>query len=102
MRGMMKWQPFKSLTGQYKVLEEHKREREKVQKPELSDDEIEDINNLLVSLSKGDSVDVTYFDDGSILHFIDSFVRCDTIERKVMLRRKNIGFDVLLNLKRVE
>lgn len=102
MRGMMKWQPFKSLTGQYKVLEEHKREREKVQKPELSDDEIEDINNLLASLSKGDSVDVTYFDDGSILHFIGSFVRCDTIERKVMLQRKNIGFDVLLNLKRAD
>lgn len=102
MRGMMKWQPFKSLSGQYKVLEEHKREREKVCKPELSEDEIEDINNLLVSLSKGDSVDVTYFDDGSILHFVDLFVRCDTIERKVMLQKKSIGFDSLLNLKRAD
>ena len=38
MRGMMKWQPFKSLNGQYRVLEEHRKEKVKVEKPELSSD----------------------------------------------------------------
>lgn len=102
MRGMMKWQPFKSLSGQYRVLEEHRKEKEKVTKPELSDDEIEDINNLLVSLSKGDSVNVTYFDDGNIQHSIDKFIRCDTIERIIQLKTRRIQFDMLLGLSRAE
>ncbi len=100
MRGMMKWQPFKSLSGQYKVLDEHRKEKEKVEKPELSEDEIEDINNLLVSLSKGDCVNVTYFDNGSILHSKDNFIRCDTIERMIQLKTTRIRFDMLLGLTR--
>ncbi len=100
MRGMMKWQPFKSLSGQYQVLEEHRRQKEKKEKPELSDDEIEDINNLLISLSRGDSVDVTYFDEGQILHVIDSFVRCDPIERRLILNGKKVPFDNLLGVSR--
>ncbi len=102
MRGMMKWQPFKSLSGQYRILEEHRKEKEKVTKPELSDDEIEDINNLLVSLSKGDAVNVTYFDDGNIQHSIDNFIRCDTIERIIQLKTRRIQFDMLLSLSRAE
>ncbi len=102
MRGMMKWQPFKSLSGQYQVLEEHRKEKEKIAMPELSEDEIEDINNLLVSLSKGDFVNVTYFDDGSILHSLDSFIRCDTIERTIQLKSRRIRFDMLLGLTRAE
>lgn len=101
MRGMMKWQPFKSLSGQYKVLEEHRKQKERKEKPELSDDEIEDINNLLVSLSRGDSIDVTYFDEGQILHVTDSFVTCDSVERRLILRGKKVSFDSLLSVCRI-
>lgn len=100
MRGMMKWQPFKSLSGQYKVLEEHRRQKEREEKPELSEDEIEDINNLLVSLSRGDSIAVTYFDDGKILHLTDSFVACDQIERRLVLHGKKLSFDSLIGISR--
>ncbi len=102
MRGMMKWQPFKSLSGQYRILEEHRNAKEKIEKPELSEDEIEDINNLLMSLSRGDFVNVTYFDNGNIQHSIDSFIRCDTIERMIQLKSRRIQFDMLLGLKRAE
>lgn len=100
MRGMMKWLPFKSLSNQYKILDDHKREAEKVTKPELSEDEIEDMNNLLVSLNRGDRISVTYFDDGRILTLIDDFRRADPLERKLFLSKCGISFDSLLNLKR--
>lgn len=100
MRGMMKWQPFKSLSGQYKILEEHKKQKEKIDKPELSDDEIEDINSLLVALTRGDRVDVTYYDDGLICTVTDYFINCDSIEQRVIFRRKSVPFNVLLGLKR--
>lgn len=100
MRGMMKWQPFKSLSGQYRVLEEHEKQKRKVDKPDLSTDEIEDINALLVSLTKGDEVIYSYYDDGMIIHKKDAFLKCDPYEQKIIFKSSKVGFNSLLGIKR--
>ena len=100
MRGMMKWQPFKSLDGQYRVLREHQRERKKVEKPELSLDEIEQIDRTLTSLSKGDRVDVRYYQDGFIREEKETFLKADPISRSIHLSSGTLRFEDLLSLKK--
>ena len=60
MRGMKKWLPFKSLKGQYEELEKMKKERAKVEKPVLSEDEEEEVNRFLIGLKRGEKTKGRY------------------------------------------
>ena len=102
MRVMMKWQPFKSLNGQYRVLEEHRKEKVKVEKPELSSDEVEDINAMLVSLSRGDIIRIRFFYDGQISVRTEVFISVDEIDRIIKCEGSIISFDDLLGIERCE
>lgn len=103
MRGMKKWLPFKSLSGQYEVLEERKKERSKVTRPELSLDEIDELNQALTSLKKGEEAKVTYFVDGVIVHNKPLvFLRCDGAEQKVFFKGLSLPFRNLLRIEREE
>lgn len=101
MRGIKKWQPFKSLNGQYQILDERRKQKRKKDKPELSENQIEDINALLTSLTKGDYICVTYYDDGEIIQEKDLFLQIDPYEKRICLTKHILPFDALLDLKRV-
>lgn len=96
MRGMKKWLPFKSLSGQYEVLDKMKQGRKKVDKPELSIDEIDNINHALISLKKGDVANVTFFDDGFILSKDMIFVKYDGYTKTVYFKEMSLPFSSLL------
>lgn len=99
MRGMKKWLPFKSLSGQYEVLDQMRAERNKKEKPELSIDEIDDLNRALVSLQKGDVTKVTYFHEGEILNKTVVFVKCDGYAKTVFFKGFSLPFTSLLKLE---
>lgn len=92
MRGMMKWLPFKSLKGQYDLLAKARKEREKKEKPELSQDNAEDIDYMLRMLRKGDRTKVTFYYNGEILSREDVFVKTDSQERRIYF----LGFSLTL------
>ena len=101
MRGMIKWLPFKSLVGQEKYIEELKDEKRKVEKPILSEDQKEEINEVLVSLFKNDPVRITYFSKGRIISKEEEFIKCDLNIKKIYF--KNTSFDInnLLKIKKL-
>lgn len=96
MRGMKKWLPFKSLKGQYEMLNEMKEKRNIVEKPELSIDQIDDLNRALVSLQKGDKTKVTYYDDGVIKKKDVVFVKCDGSSMHVFFKDIVLPFSSLI------
>lgn len=98
MRGRKKWLPFKSLIGQYEILDEREKENSKVERPEISLDEREDINNTLVSLKKKDKVKVTYYEDGRIFTERKTFLYCDTPQLKIRFKEGWLCFDNLLSV----
>lgn len=102
MRGMKKWLPFKSLNGQYQVLEEMEKERKKVSKPELSIDEIEEINLVLTSLQRGDRVKVTYYQNGQIVKRNFIFLKVDTYQKRLIGQGISLSFEDLLDIHRIE
>lgn len=98
MRGMMKWLPFKSLKGQYEILEAYEREKEKVVKPELSDDKIEEINYKLVSLKPGDKVKVKYYSNGFIKEAGLSFLSYDSLTDRLKFQTISLNTTDILDL----
>lgn len=99
MRGMIKWQPFKSLTGQYELLDERRREKNETEKPVLSSDQMEEINSVLTTLEKDQAVDVTYFENGEIRKKKAHFFKCDPYLQRVYFRDFQVPFDALLGLQ---
>jgi hypothetical protein len=99
MRGMKKWLPFKSLKGQYQVLDRMKENRMKTTKPELSIDQIDDLNRALSSLQKGDKTIVTYFDDGNILKKDAVFLKSDGTTMNVFFKGFSLPFSSLISFE---
>ena len=56
--------PFDALKGLHDALKLKEYEHEKMQKGDLTEDEIAQISAVLLSLNKVDNVEITYFDDG--------------------------------------
>ena len=48
-RGIKKWAPYKSLPEQDFTLKGHKEKEEKIEKPTISSEFAEEINNILVN-----------------------------------------------------
>ena len=48
-RGMKKWAPYKSLNEQDKYLKKVSDNNKKISKPQISSDEAEEINEILVN-----------------------------------------------------
>lgn len=92
MRGMKAWLPFQSLRGQREEIERVLAEKEKADLPELSEDEVQDIDKALRTLRRGDKAEVTFFDDGRVYTRKEIFQKVDLVERRVVF----LGFSLVL------
>ena len=90
-RGMKKWMPFAALPEQQTYMKQMLNDMEKVEKPELSEYQKEEINNVLVGLCQGNIITISYYDNGFIRKEKDEFFKkeksrcilnlyCDRIE----------------------
>ncbi|MGN4811152.1 YolD-like family protein [Bacillus cereus group sp. MYBK108-2] len=67
-RGMVKWQGFAAIPEQFAGIHEIVKEKMKVERPILTQDEKELIENLLLcSLLSEEEILITYFEDGHLL-----------------------------------
>ena len=88
-RGIKKWAPYKTLETQDFELKEHKEKEEKIEKPLISAEFAEEINNILVNYH-GELLDIGYFKNGKIITVTDHIKRIDTIEKKLVLFSKKV------------
>ena len=73
-RGMKKWAPFSSLIEQATCLEQMKYQRNKIERPILTEDRKEKINYVLQSYEKGQIVKIEFFNDG-YLYYINTTIK---------------------------
>lgn len=73
-RGMIKWLPFKSLPEQESFLALHRARRECESCPELSPDQLAELNATLKQLEPGDRIEITVFEDGHSHRFNTNFL----------------------------
>ena len=97
-RGMKKWAPYSSLIEQATCLEEMKYQKNKIEKPILTEDQIEKNNYVLSSYKKDQIVKIKFFHDGYI-YFINTSIRRIDLENKILvLEDGKLAFSDILDI----
>lgn len=92
-RGMKKWAPYKTLNEQWSTLDNIAEEEKLVEKPKISNEEAEEINDKLVNYS-GEEYTFYYYKNGRILKEKDTIHKIDVFNHKLILTN-----GVKINLK---
>lgn len=100
-RGMKKWAPYKTLTEQYEKLYELRKEKQKIEKPKISSDRAEEINEILVNYS-GEELVLTVYKNGEIFCITSPIYKID-INNKCLICKDNIKIQInnLINIERL-
>lgn len=99
---MKKWAPFSSLIEQATCLEEMKYQRNKIDKPILTDDQMEKINYVLQTYQKGQTVKIKFYNDG-YLYFVETQIkRIDLENKQLILTNGKLRFENILDIDNYE
>ena len=100
-RGMKKWAPYKSLIEQEKYLKKASQKNEKQERPQISSDEAENINEILVNYH-GEELEISYWRHDKINTISSILVKVDPENKKIVLpERRTIYFKELIGLERI-
>ena len=100
-RGMKKWAPYKSLNEQEDYLKKLHNKQEKVERPRISSDEAENINEILVNYH-GEELLIEYWRNEKINTVSSILSKIDPLNKKIILPlRKAIYFAELIRIERV-
>lgn len=89
--------PFDALKGFKELVKEV--ERVKVSKKELTEEDIEKLSKTILSLEKGMMVRVVYFDQDEYLKLEGIVSKIDITNRFIMIVKKRISLDDLLEIE---
>ena len=101
-RGMKKWAPFSSLIEQATCLEKIKYQRNKIEKPILTDDQKEKIEYVLQSYKKGQTVKIKFYNDGYLYVIETQIKRIDIENRSLILTNGKLRFENLIDIDNLE
>ncbi len=89
-RDKVKWSPFKTVSDQYKLLDEYIEEQNKVDMPLLSDDQLQILNETVYYNSMNNILtELSYWDNGYI-NSIECYInKVDLFEHVMVVTSKN-------------
>lgn len=100
-RGMKKWAPYKSLNEQEDYLKKLHNKQEKVERPSISSDEADNINEILVNYH-GEELLIEYWRNDKINTVSSILSKIDPVNKKIALPlRKTIYFAELIRIERI-
>ena len=100
-RGIKKWAPYKSLVEHDPAINKTKEEKTPVSKPKISNDEAEQINEILTNY-QGETLLVSYYHNKKIITKEIVIKKIDTYERKlVLIDRTSIPLSEIFKLEKV-
>ena len=100
-RGMKKWAPYKSLNEQENYLNKLHQNQNKVERPRISSDEAENINDILVNYH-GEELLIEYWRNEKINTLSSILSKIDPVNKKIVLPlRKTIYFTELIRVERL-
>ena len=100
-RGMKKWNAYKSLPEHDPAVRTSINKLSKVEKPKISSEEAEAINEILVNY-EGEEVEISYYRKGEIIKISTTIKKIDPYNRVLLLNNGDkIYLKELVGLKRV-
>ena len=92
--------PFDALKGLQETIKIKEYEHERIICGEMSEDEIKEISAVILSLEKGDSVNVDFFRDGHVLN-LSGLAKVDVFNQKLLVGAFEINFDDIRKIKKI-
>ena len=86
---MKKWAPYKSLNEQWSTLDNLYKNEDKVERPQISNEVAEEINDILVNYH-GQELEFYYYKNGYILKEKSTIKKIDAFNRKLILNNQKI------------
>lgn len=101
-RGMKKWAPYKALAEQAPALQKARESKVKIEKPLISNEEAEEINEILQTYH-GQPLLVKYYRNEKIHEEEIVIARIDIYEKKLVLtNRRSIKLSEIFYLKNID
>lgn len=97
-RGMKKWAPYASLIEQATCLEEMRYKRNKIEKPVLTQDRIEEINCALQSY-RGGPIKILFFFDGYLYTINKEIKKIDLENKLLVFENGKLKFNQIINIE---
>lgn len=97
-RGMKKWAPYSSLIEQATVLNQMKYNKNKIEKPLLTEDQKEKINFVLTNYH-GELVTIKFFHDGYLYIINDTIKKVDIENKKLILTKGKLDFRLIIDIE---
>ena len=99
-RGIKKWAPYKSLNKQEDYLNKLHKDQNKEFRPKISNDEAEEINDILVNY-RGEELIISYWRNDKTNTVSSVLNKIDPVNKKIVLpERKTIYFHELIRITR--
>ena len=99
-RGMKKWAPYKSLVEHDPAINKMVDNKKKIQKPKISNEEAEAINEILQTYS-GELLIITTYKDGELINTETTLKKIDPNDHKLILpNRKSISLHDVVGIER--
>ncbi len=92
-RGVIKWMPFNSIVEEQKLIEQLVKDKNKITKPNLSQEQIQkNEEKLIEAFYEKIKVTIEYFQAGDLLKITSKILKIDTISQKIYLEKQQILF----------
>lgn len=98
-RGMIKWEPFNAVIPSKAVIKSLTHEKERIRKPNLSEDQIKEIeNSILEAFNLDIEVTLSYYQNGYIYKLNSKIKKIDSLSRKIYFNNKILYFNQILRI----
>lgn len=99
-RGMIKWAPFDSVTSSKALVRRIANEKEKIQMPQLSEEQLDNIEeNLKNAYYRNDEVVIKYYSNGKIFSKKCWIAEVDLNNKKILLSdNSKVYFGQIVNI----
>lgn len=83
-RGIIKWSPFDALKGYNDLIKMHEKKRNKIDKPILLEDKLEELDYILKEAYEfNQEVEIQYYEDGFIKYITGTINNIDVLNKKI-------------------
>lgn len=99
-RGMIKWLPFNSVINSKELINSILKEKAKISKPNLSEEEQKALEEKIIKAYYMDlSISITYFQGGYIYNEFGKIKKIDQIYKMIHLNNKHFLFSQIIDIK---
>ena len=98
-RGMIKWQPFNSVISNKMVLNSIIKEKRKIAKPTMSEEELLNIENkIMESYYLKNTINIAYYKNGFILNTQGQIKKIDKINKLIYLNNLTLFWKQIIKI----